>query len=349
MKVTVKMSVSEKLAILENKPTAGIVALEVETNDLTQEEREELVTLERDNAAVYIAYDRSRWPWSWGKEISEATLENFRAALASHRLYRLEREQEDLAKKAKMDSDTRDRISEWLSDPKKWIDLKFRAGSSSINYYVATAPSVVYGNPLDLRHYKKELPELQQALQDAESLAFWVNLDRDIRSMREDRIEREKKAREEAEAEALAERKAGQIAAWVAEKGTENQKSRFADGYLPEEEILDSMREEAFAPLAIAGMWERYKKLRKSDVCAGIEYEEGGYHDEVEFEVEDAATMSAEEYERLLQARALMPHAGITVRRHTATCGTCDTEVTRSGLMVRVRVGKLSFSREYAL
>ena len=168
--------------------------------------------------------------------------------------------------------------------------------------------------------------------------------------------EQEKEAREKAEAAAAAEAEAvrkAQLDAWIVEHGTDNQKKRHDLGLLPEKEILDAIREEAFSPL---GSFPRYDKLTKQDVPCDCE----GYQEpEYKFRAHDATSATAEEFETMdkiaTAIRSVHPEANVCLREHIGWCETCHGEdkdevcAERKSVLVSIKVGVLDFSREYQI
>lgn len=152
--------------------------------------------------------------------------------------------------------------------------------------------------------------------------------------------------RETAEKE---ERKAAQVAKWVAEKGTDNQKKRAALNLLPEKEILDAMRDEVFAPLA---EFSRYGKLTRSDVPCWCEDEDAPH---AKFGAKDADSATAEQFSAMEKISDLIPGATVTLRVHRGWCMECETpdgedgNVERHSIKVAVTVGDFDFTREYAV
>ena len=160
-------------------------------------------------------------------------------------------------------------------------------------------------------------------------------------------VEREKAERLEAEKE---NQKKQQIAAWVEAKGTENQKKRAALNLLPDDEIINRIRDEAFAPLAD---FPRYKKLISQDVpCWCGEYDDDAPH--ADFSVTDAETATAEQFDVMEQIATLVPAARLTLRRHIGWCNKCwapgdeDENIERYSIRVELTSGAFDFSREYA-
>lgn len=166
-------------------------------------------------------------------------------------------------------------------------------------------------------------------------------------------ITERKAAAEQAETE-RGERKKTQIAVWVAEHGDTNQQARFAEGLLPESEVVGAIEAEAFAA---AAEWAPYEKITRGDVratcsescaCAGCD------NCSVEFRANIADSLRAEEFERLTELRGALPDAEITPRFHKGWCEDDDCKfpaghVERLSLQAKITVGEFIFTREFAL
>jgi hypothetical protein len=150
------------------------------------------------------------------------------------------------------------------------------------------------------------------------------------------------KQRKQANAE-KEQRRQDQIERWIAEKGTDNQRKRHDLKLLPENEVLDAMRDEAFAVL---NDFPRYDKITKREVESACYLE---YPNDVDFEVDDAESATADEFDLMERFQQLIPNAIVILRRHTGTCGhdNCDP-VKRASLHVSITVGEIEFTREYA-
>lgn len=136
-------------------------------------------------------------------------------------------------------------------------------------------------------------------------------------------------------------KKKEQIVAWVAEKGTESQKARLAENLLPEKEIIDAIRDEAYRPL---DNYERYEKIITSDVC-DCEYD----YCNVEFDANNKHEATENEFDLMQEFKKLMPGSTVTIREHKGESECCEKTVTRTGIMVKVTVRTFNFSREYAI
>jgi hypothetical protein len=159
---------------------------------------------------------------------------------------------------------------------------------------------------------------------------------------------KENRERHIAEKEAA---KKQQIADYIAANGTDNQKKRSALNLLPDDEVLNMMRDEAFAPLAD---FPRYEKLTASDVpCWCDDYDEDAPDANFSNSLADEAT--AEEFDSMEKFTALMPGAVVTLRVHRGWCTKCETpdgedgNIERKSIRVAVTVGAFDFSREYAV
>lgn len=166
---------------------------------------------------------------------------------------------------------------------------------------------------------------------------------------RRNRVLAENKRRDEAaeaqkrvEQERKAAAKRQQIAAWVAEKGTESQRKRQNAELLDEQEVIDAMRDEAFASLANFSL---YEKLHRVDV---EHTDDCQWSENVEFSAENAFATEAT-FAQLEQMQALLPGATITTRRHTAQCESCKAETVRDSLLVKITVGEFEFTRDYGV
>lgn len=165
--------------------------------------------------------------------------------------------------------------------------------------------------------------------------------------------EAEDKAKEELKAVEKA-RQDEQIRAWVAERGTENQKKRYEINLLPRSEVIDAIRDEAYTAL---NDYKRYEKMGASDICTCEEkydYETGHPTSfEVNFEVRGATEATAEEYaamEKIAETiKKARPAAVITLMDHVETGDNCENSVTWKSVKVEIEVGTFCFSREYAI
>lgn len=155
-------------------------------------------------------------------------------------------------------------------------------------------------------------------------------------------------ARKEAEEARRRAAKDAQIAAWVAEHGTQNQKERWAAGLLPAREIDKAMEDHAFAPAANLPLFPRIEAgdIEHESGCAS-EWDDDAW--DLDCESADAASCTADEFESLKRIRELFPDAEVSIKRHTCSCSKCKADETRSGVFVKLTVGAFTFNREFAL
>lgn len=342
----VLINVSAKAALLEGKNVHGKQTIDIDPAELTPEERQELAqsdTLYSSDKEMGAEFDGNNgimqgWRFTGDIEVSEASLTALKTLLNGRieKRARIIKEKED---------DRLKKINRFLvKPPEKFFDsdeLGFRKSPSWSSGLCDADESP--GSPEE---------KAAVAAHFAEIRAFCDTLRAGYKKAEEDRAEMrkqdeeffaEKKATEEVARAEAAMRRANQIAAWVNERGTDNQIARLQAGVLPEQEIIDLIRDEAYEQLET---YKRYTKLKKADVCDGDdEYD----RHEVSFDVENAETMTAEEYDTVQVFKKLAPNATITLRRHIGECEECESKVDRMGIMVEITVGEFNFSREYAV
>jgi hypothetical protein len=138
--------------------------------------------------------------------------------------------------------------------------------------------------------------------------------------------------------EAARQRKTEQIALWVKNHGAPSQQERLAVGLLPEDEVVNAMRDTAFAPVGLP----LYTLLTTRDLECDC--------DRAEYDSEDAASATKAEYEALKLVKSRLPAtAEVTLRTHTAACESCETKTTRTGIMAVIKVGEFEFRREFGV
>jgi hypothetical protein len=113
---------------------------------------------------------------------------------------------------------------------------------------------------------------------------------------------------------------------------------------LAEEEVLDAIREQAYAPLAD---FPRYRKIRYND----IEHTEECYGESaLDCDTEAAGSLSAAEYDLWVAIERAAPQgAELSALAHSCTCRACEAGLIRKSVRVTLEVGELAFTREYAL
>lgn len=162
-------------------------------------------------------------------------------------------------------------------------------------------------------------------------------------------------ARAEAEAKAKAEAERTEME-WLARYGTGNQRARHAEGLLPDEELLALVRGVVFGGLDYLADGTQRRRYQRLHVADHAHHEECSDSDRVTFNVEEAQSLTAEQYDALCEVRALVASAPIPLvveaREHVASCGGCpgtDDVRIRYSLHVSGTWAGRMISREYAL
>lgn len=352
MKVWV--NVDRQKAILAGKNVEGWQLVEVDMGKLSQEEREYVAGCEN---TWYVGCGSTSEYRIWAQRIcggvAEATEEEVIGAIRAQ-IVRVREEKRAAAERAKKEADAReDEILGILSaDVGGLLRTKTRylEGQKRQECYKATGE---YGMREYYVYRPYTVPRLDGKYAEAEKIEKEKN--EAIIKETDAKIEAWKAAEQskQAEADRVAAAKKAQIEKWVAGKGTENQKKRYEIGLLPESEVTDAIRDEAYR--ALDG-FARYEKIQASDVCTCEEHcnNEGELTEcDVEYNVSKASAATAEEYEALEKiataAKKVHPVAAITMMDHTGTSEDCENEVVRKSAKVEITVGVFGFSREYAI
>lgn len=343
MKVWV--NVNRKKAILAGKNEEGWKLVEVDMGKLSQEEREYVAQCPDD----YYRWGgenvhAQRIDGTVGETTEEAVIQRIREQIIivrEEKKQKAEQEKKEAEKKEKeiltilndMPTDALIAKKEvYFQDYAKRIECKNATGSEYFpEYYVKKG----YTDPrLEAKYAEAEKIAVEK------NKAVKAEIERKISEMKE------KQAAARAEKEKKEEAKKEQIKKWVMEKGTENQKKRYEIELLPESEVIDAIRDEAYSAL---NDFQRYEKMKASDVCT---CEDEGYCD-VDYEVEEATEATVEEFEALEKivtaAKKAHPGAVVTLMDHIGTSEDCENKVVRKSAKVEVAVGAFKFSREYAI
>lgn len=194
--------------------------------------------------------------------------------------------------------------------------------------------------------YSLEVPaDLKVRYDFRRALELAIRDEADAKRRAEDAAKREALRKEEKEE---AEAKAAQIAAWVESKGSPSQQARRKRGLLSTDEVVNAIREEAFAPLA---EFPRYDKITAEHVEESYGY---GYEPRITCSVEDADTATDDQFATLTAIEAAMPGCTAVLRLHQCVPKDSDADedeahaVIRHSVLVSIKVGAFEFSREYA-
>ena len=352
--IKIHIRVDQSEAIRQGKNHYGDAVIEINPADLTPEQRNTLATCEtwqENSRAEYIRSPHYSVGFSSKAlpQVGEATLETARVlldALAEWRIRRVkEVEEEKIRAAAEKKRQIEDNIAQILAQTDEWL-----------------ADNIEGGRPINSPAYYRGFYIRRESADVYTDPRVADKMDRAIilqESRNRERVERERAMQEKKEAaeKILIEadlRKRVQIADYVTAHGTENQKKRAALNLLPDDEVLNMMRDEAFAPLA---GFERYEKITKHEIiAAGYCDCDDDYADSDRFtyDVNDATEASAEDFETMEKIMDLMPGATVTLREHQGYCDTCyekDDEmiIIRNSIRVAVTVGAFGFTREYAV
>lgn len=150
----------------------------------------------------------------------------------------------------------------------------------------------------------------------------------------------------------------------LAKRGTDNQRARYAAGFLPEDELLAIARAELFAPFNAFKPWHnRFLKPH------AVKHRERTCRGTIAFETADADELTHDQWEVLAQIKAAAEiaadhhwivrscvHGGADVHKvrvdplaHWATCEVCGAEEVRASVKVTIQWAGRLLTREYAL
>lgn len=167
----------------------------------------------------------------------------------------------------------------------------------------------------------------------------------------DERKRREQNLQEHARRLALHEEKRRTVGAWVAEKGTLDQRERYASGLLPMSEIHEAMADEVFAALRDWPLYSRNGPELMQAHLRRYKQFEGAVLTELDLAVadSDAVNATAEQWASVQKARALLPNATVTLRTHRLTWRRHPDAPSLAlyGLLVVGNVGPIVLRREF--
>lgn len=196
-------------------------------------------------------------------------------------------------------------------------------------------------NPVYISDYKISDTEAQPIMERAKEILSKNNAD--LMAAIRPIVEAQLKEAEELRLGSLAKEaeRAAQISNWVAEFGTESQKKRYAAGLLPEKEVIDGIRAQAFSPL---DDFPRYQKIKGKEFCECY-----GMDRDFSFNAEECSEATEEEFDLIEKIQATVPSATVTLRLHTGECSECGRKLERKSVLVKMTIGEFDISREYAV
>ena len=330
----VLVNVDREAAIKAGSEVYGRVIVDLSLADLTEEDRAIVAAaVERDGVT-----DLTSLPWIYQPAKPKTAAPEPLTWIAWRR--------EATAARAQWEADARVKVQQDLADYLAWareqpvtafIRWDHRQGGTPCLPRATEGPEFP-AYPHDLPWFPGRT-DLQVAARGA--LADKIAEARAEIDRRQAFFKEQEAAREAEDAEAARQRRE-RLAAEVPNMDA-NAQGRWKLGLLPEEEILDSLRNRLFTSL---DGWPRYVKLGGRDLvheygCAGMD---------LECTVTPAETLTAAQYdyfERL--ARDLPTGARYDIKVHTCTCSACGVDASRHSVRVKIEDGPLVFTREYAL
>lgn len=131
------------------------------------------------------------------------------------------------------------------------------------------------------------------------------------------------------------------LRAWIEKNGDEEQKARMAEGFLPEDEILDSVTDEL---LDLQG-FNVYESLRRGDAC------DCPCAHCVKFEVGPPKYMDAFQFSKLQAVRESVPEgAMVKPVEHRASCPECKcVPIARISALITLQWHGWELVREFSL
>lgn len=177
---------------------------------------------------------------------------------------------------------------------------------------------------------------LQQKIQEAEKLA---------QKLADEKAEEERKEKTRQENISRENQKKQQIADWVAEFGTQNQKERFEANLFPREEAVEAMKNYTFASLD--ANFPPYQRIESKEIPCECEYSDESC--EIDFETETLETVTETQWELMKKIKEIVPEADVAIRKHVGKRSECYKTLTRLGLYVKIQNGGFLFNKEYAV
>ena len=337
-KVAMRLKVDMREAIRQGKSEHGWTVFEIDPAEFTERQRDALATCrmsynrEDGKSLPSPQEDYTLTEASVPLVIGEATVETAKRILdaCANRIDEL---------KEKKRREREERIAKILADPPEKI-LRTKFGYASLDTDMLS--SVIDDERLtakieEAKALAERINEKQQAHDEQRKM-----LDEENK-----RKEAERKAEKERLAEERRQRRNQQIADWVADNGTENQKGRYALGLLPRKEIIDAMRDEAFSA---ASGFALYEEITIDQVPCDC-YERQA--DNLELECNPAQHVTAEQFEIMKGLMFALPNATIKPMENVGYCSGCNKDgepgsIIRISFLASITVGEFTFEREYA-
>jgi hypothetical protein len=167
------------------------------------------------------------------------------------------------------------------------------------------------------------------------------------------RLRKDENVRRRSEQLALHDEKQRAIAAWIAERGSDDQRARHAAGLLPASEVIDALTDEAFAELAgrpryaLDGAAQLQEHLRRvtgrSDLAVAPA--------DLQVMGTPATVATADQWAVVRELQDTMPDAEVVLRQHRLSWRreSALPSLTVYGVLVTRKVGPFTLRREFAV
>lgn len=167
------------------------------------------------------------------------------------------------------------------------------------------------------------------------------------------RVRKERNLSLRTEQLALHEEKTRVIAAWVAERGSEDQRGRHAAGLLPVEEVIDALTDEAFAAVSDIPRYSRDGAVRLQEHLRTATGRSSVTVLPADLQVVgvDAPVASAAQWAVVQNLQSRLPDADVTLREHRLSWrrDPASPVFTVFGVLVTRQVGPFILRREFAV
>ncbi|NCD13697.1 MAG: hypothetical protein EOL92_00505 [Bacteroidia bacterium] len=348
---TVKLAVNvdKAEAIKAGKSVFGDMVVEIKESDLatfTHEERETLAgcLLNREDVLELWSPISGQRHTNDLPLIAEATIANVRLLLAALQKAALEYAANE---KRKHDDELKENIDKALaaSDEEWLLDRRHLYAGG---WEVVVPGSYLYSQREEVKSDSRIAARIEELREVAKTRSAEHY---ELVKLKNEKAEKEKEAVESEKARKAAAR-AEQLAVWVQQHGTENQRKRQDRGLLPEAEILAAIRAQVFEPLA---EWPLYEKITNQEVWSAYDVDDEYEKPEVTFSSWQAEELTAEEFEKLEEAEKLVPGCKAEVFVHLGRlCRSSDeedmeNEVSRKSIRITVDLGEITVGRRFAL
>ena len=313
--MTFDVTITKAAAIARGLNTYGKQTIEIHPSNLTPEQRETLAShYARWSNPVLEVTDLTAGGFA-------AALDKLRAEAEAEKAREEQRKREEAEKKIKEEQEKAQAEAAFLSNPDARATRYYNGGVYLWQHYYPV------GDPI-CREAERRLA-----------------LDKAAEAEKE-RLEKEAIERKAAECRAF-------LTDLVTEHGTQNQQERMGCDLLPQKEIVDAIRDQVFAPFADL---PRYEKITRKECCTCEDYHDcrEGKPCKLNCETSSPESVTAEQWDKLREIDQLIESLGLEekadsrFRLHCCEVSCCDGEVERMGIIVEIKAGPLTLSREFS-